>query len=311
MKRVYGLAAMGALFVLGATAQDDVTVQQMRVKVALSDVENGLRQAKVMAIGGAVMGPAVKNAPYSAVEVTDSTQMLADGNRIHQEMQVPVYRDSEGRVRRENSPDRVMIWDPVANVSYMLDPKTQTARKLPLGMNVGYSVAGGGIGGGKVVRFFDGPGAPPPPPLPELAHTQVISGGGITTMQMLRTDAKSAPKSESLGKQMIEGVNAEGTRLTSTLEAGAIGNDRPIQSVSENWYSPELQTLVKSVHTDPRTGEDTYQLTNINRAEPPSTLFQVPADYQIENVSPKMPSGLTSFPGVPGQAPMPPAPPQE
>src|SRR5579859_7650876 len=153
MRRVYGLAAMGALFIVGATAQDDVTVQQMKVKAALStlsDVENGLRQAKVIAIGGAVMGPAVKNAPYSAVEVTESTQMLADGNRIHQETQVPVYRDSEGRVRRENGPDQVMILDPVANVSYMLDPQTQTARKLPLGMNVGYSVAGGEIGGGGI-----------------------------------------------------------------------------------------------------------------------------------------------------------------
>ena len=68
--------------------------------------------------------------------------------------------------------------------------------------------------------------------------------------------------------------------MTSTIEAGAIGNDRPIQSVSESWYSPELQTLIKSVHTDPRTGEETFQLTNVSRVEQPAYLFQIPAGYQ-------------------------------
>src|SRR5579872_1351694 len=135
MKRIYALTGLLSLFALGAVAQDD---ELQKAKAALADMEKGLQTAKVMAIGAAVMGPAVKNAPYSAMEVTESTQTLGDGNRIHQETQVPVYRDSEGRVRRENSPDQVMIWDPVTNVSYMLDPKTQTARKLPLGMNVGY-----------------------------------------------------------------------------------------------------------------------------------------------------------------------------
>jgi hypothetical protein len=216
--------------------------------------------------------------------------MLADGNRIHQQREVPVYRDSEGRVRRENSSDQVMIWDPVANVSYMLDPTTQTARKMPLGMNVAYSFADGGGAGGKVVAFHAEPGMLPPP-LPGVPATQMIAGGFTT--QAFLTTGKLAPKSEPLGKQTIEGVAAEGTRLTSTIEAGAIGNDRPIQSVSENWYSPDLQTLVKSSHTDPRTGEETFQLTGISRAEPPSTLFQVPAEYRM--VYGKMPGGLNTF----------------
>jgi hypothetical protein len=92
---------------------------------------------------------------------------------------------------------------------------------------------------------------------------------------------KLTPKSESLGQQTIEGVNAEGTRMTSTIEAGQIGNDRPIQIVDERWYSHDIETAVKWTHSDPRTGQESLQLTNISRTEPSSDLFQVPANYQI------------------------------
>ena len=87
---------------------------------------------------------------------------------------------------------------------------------------------------------------------------------------------------ENLGKQTIEGVEAEGTRSTITIPAGEIGNERPIEIVSERWYSPELQMVVMTRHSDPRTGEMTYKLTNINRTEPAKSLFEVPSDYTIK-----------------------------
>jgi len=87
---------------------------------------------------------------------------------------------------------------------------------------------------------------------------------------------------DQLGKQIIEGVEAEGTRTTVTIPAGEIGNERPIEIVSERWYSPELQLVVMTRHSDPRFGETTYKLTNINRTEPAKTLFEVPADYTIK-----------------------------
>lgn len=88
-------------------------------------------------------------------------------------------------------------------------------------------------------------------------------------------------KTESLGRQTIEGVNADGSRETNTLAVGAIGNDRPIQTVTERWYSQDLQTTVKEAHSDPRTGQETFTLTNISRTEPPADLFQVPPGYQM------------------------------
>ena len=79
----------------------------------------------------------------------------------------------------------------------------------------------------------------------------------------------------------MEGVQAEGTRTTMTIPAGQMGNDAPIQVVSERWYSADLQTVVMSRHSDPRVGETVYRLTNVSRAEPAPSLFQAPADYKV------------------------------
>jgi hypothetical protein len=105
------------------------------------------------------------------------------------------------------------------------------------------------------------------------------------TMQARAPESEKMQKfpetQESLGRQTIEGVQAEGSRTTVTIPAGAIGNERPIQVVSERWYSPELQTLVMTRHSDPRFGETTYRLTNVSRSEPDHSLFEVPAGYKI------------------------------
>jgi len=69
---------------------------------------------------------------------------------------------------------------------------------------------------------------------------------------------------------------------TTTIPAGDIGNDRPINIVDERWYSPDLQMTVMTKHSDPRMGETTFALKNINRASPPLYLFEVPAGYTIK-----------------------------
>ena len=71
------------------------------------------------------------------------------------------------------------------------------------------------------------------------------------------------------------------TRTTTTFPIGAMGNDRPIVVVNESWFSPELKVQVLQKNSDPRSGESTTRLTNISRAEPDASLFQVPADYEI------------------------------
>ena len=96
---------------------------------------------------------------------------------------------------------------------------------------------------------------------------------------LTKTIVKPATKTESLGKQMVEGVECEGERVVTTMPAGTIGNDRPIETVNETWYSPELKIMILSKRSDPRFGESTYSVTNITRSEPYAELFQPPSDY--------------------------------
>ncbi len=82
---------------------------------------------------------------------------------------------------------------------------------------------------------------------------------------------------------MMEGVQAEGKRMTTTIPAGEMGNERPLEIVNESWYSPDLQTTVMTRRSDPRNGETIYKLTNIQRVEPPQSMFVVPSDYKLED----------------------------
>ena len=107
-------------------------------------------------------------------------------------------------------------------------------------------------------------------------------------------------KRESLGKQIIEGVEAEGTRTTVTIAAGEIGNERAIEIVNERWYSPELQVVVMTKRSDPRAGETVYKLTNINRSEPAKSLFEIPADYTVKTGSSDAPTVHTMRTRKPG-----------
>jgi hypothetical protein len=201
----------------------------------------------------------VKGVPYSAQFVTEATQTLGDGTHVTRKSTGAVYRSTDGRTRREltinsigpvaveGGPSQlVIINDFAAHAHYALDVNNHTARKLPLG---------------------DPPPASEPPPAgPEAADGSV--------------------KTEQLGRQIIEGVEAEGTRSTVTIPVGKVGNDRPIEIVSERWYSPELQVVVLSKHSDPFAGENVYRLTNITRGEPAASLFEVPADYAVESGPP-------------------------
>jgi len=100
---------------------------------------------------------------------------------------------------------------------------------------------------------------------------RAASGGGTTTK-------------EDLGEQSIEGVRAHGTRSVTVIPAGSsIGNLNEIKILSEQWFSPDLEVLVMTKHSDPRVGETIYKLTNIVRAQPDPNLFTVPGDYTLRS----------------------------
>jgi len=262
----------------------------------------------------------VKNAPYSADSVTETLQTLGDGNRIVNKITSQVYRDSDGRTRRdqtlkgfgpigssEEPLQTIFINDPVAGVTYTLDTKTHVAHKsVPFKFELG----GKSVLQGQHFEFKTGPGAaatssvivtsqagtPAAAGAPAQAGTRVAppadarefrlqaTEGAASYVFRRQTSADRNEVKEQLGKQIIEGVEAEGTRTTVTIPAGDIGNERPIEIVTERWYSPELQLVVMSRHSDPRNGETTYKLTNINRAEPAKSLFEVPAGFTVKEM---------------------------
>lgn len=229
-------------------------------------------------VAGVVESRITTGRPYSAEAVTERTQVLADGNRINVRSTSRVYRDSEGRTRREAiEPDgsvrSITISDPVAKNSYTLDPKTKVAyaagggviaplMAAPSGTYTTTARGGGGRGGTAVVA----PAAP--------------TGRAV----FMRSPGPDDPNvtTEDLGFQNVEGVMATGKRTTTVIPAGQVGNAQEIRVVSEQWFSDEIQALVMTRHIDPRSGENVYRLVNILRAEPDPALFQVPADYTVQ-----------------------------
>ena len=244
----------------------------------------------------------VQGAPYTATMVNESVQTLADGNRITQSMSGSTARDSMGRTRQDmplpalgnlapaNAPHMVMINDPVAQTMYSLNLTDKTAHKMGL------------------------PPGLPPPPAPGTATagfsmltTTAVSGGitasiagaapvmmtapvqladrGMQRTFFLSKDDPAETKTESLGSQTMEGVLVQGVRTTRTIPAGEIGNDNPLNIITEVWTSPELKTVVFSKRSDPRTGDQTFRLTNIVRAEPDASLFTIPADFKVADGS--------------------------
>ncbi|MGA2771074.1 MAG: hypothetical protein ABSG26_09700 [Bryobacteraceae bacterium] len=233
--------------------------------------------ARFLGAEAGMPGRVVKNAPYSADIVTETTQTLTDGNHIRQSSTAKVYRDTEGRTRREqslnalgglapssNSTQVVFINDPVAGFNYALNPQNRTATKS--------AWARPGRGG-------QAPGSSQP--MARLRQQSADRSAANAGRWGRGGAARQNVKTESLGRQTIEGVPADGTRTTLTVAAGQWGNEQPIQIVTERWYSPDLQTVVLSKHTDPRMGETVSKLANISRAEPPNSLFEPPADYKV------------------------------
>jgi hypothetical protein len=236
-------------------------------------------------------GPIV-GAPYSATITNESVQTLADGNHIVQTSTGSTARDSQGRTRHDtvlpaignlsaaNAPHFVFIHDPIAQTSYTLNLTEKTARKMPA--LPPFPGGPAGVAGPTVTMRVEGSGTPLPPP-DAMSVTTAAPGPGVFFAKQLTIEGQEQAEvnTEDLGSQTMEGVLVKGARMTHTIAAGQIGNDRPITIVTEVWTSPDLKTVVYSKRSDPRMGEQTFRLTNIVRAEPNPSLFTVPADFKI------------------------------
>lgn len=231
----------------------------------------------------------VTGLPYSAEQVSERVQTLADGTHIQQRSQkAMLYRDSAGRTRTErmimpppgavmNSvPGFIEITDPVAGYRYMLDQQNHTSRRMPWPPAMHHvSNTPPKSAASRAVLSFDPP-----------SNITSPSNPGATASSTPASRPHPEISRESLGTQSIEGITAAGTRMTITYPEGLMGNDRPITTVSETWTSPELKITVLSKVSDPRNGDSTTKLTNVSRTEPEPALFEIPADYTIVDEPP-------------------------
>ena len=257
--------AMAVLFSAGAFGQQappppDVMTQQP--PEGPGPGAPGFHRMELLGFAGMHGGKVVTGAPFTGTAITQFTHTLADGTTITNKTQVTLYRDGQGRFRKEGSMPLfgdlaesqshtfVVIQDPVAGKGYFLNPEK------------------------KVAHVMDNPG-------------RGKRGGGAPSIEPSDEPVNPNVTKESLGTQTINGISAQGTRFTRTIPAGKIGNDKPITITREVWYSPDLQMVVQSKHSDPRFGETTYSLTSIQRGEPAANLFTVPSDYTVKEGGPR------------------------
>jgi hypothetical protein len=202
------------------------------------------------------------NEPFSADAVTTLARTLADGTHItRQTILVKMYRDSAGRTRSDRFPRpllasdpplpaTILITDPLAGYSYVLDTVNKIAHRSPLPK---------GMLAAQPIAF---PQVQEPPPAPA-------------------GKARPQIKTEDLGTQFMEGLNVHGKRTIVTYPIGALGNDREIDAVTEIWSNTELGLMILQDRSDPRSGETITKLENVSRTQPDPALFQPPPDYKI------------------------------
>lgn len=290
-------AAMGQGLICWAGQQESGQPEKRVAEMAVVRPDNEAgdvqeAQQKVMLEVVASDAQVVKGKPYSADTMTETVQTLADGNHIVHRTVSKIYRDSDGRTRREQtfgnvdpehpSPHEVKVFidDPVNGTAFVLDPGSksvdglQRKRKVLDGLN--------GEDDGTRIMFKS---------VKDSEDTQ--ESGPVHMMVKFRDEHSGDPLAavipdekreivkEDLGGRNIEGVDCTGTRQTITIPAGAIGNEKPISIVRETWFAPVISAVVESTTDDPRYGKTTYQLKNVQLNEPSRSMFEPPADFRV------------------------------
>jgi hypothetical protein len=230
---------------------------------------------------------AVTGKPYKGEAITTMTQNLSDGSTIQQTIHAQIARDKAGRTVRVQelgkfgsltaapagtngtdgpSPTLTTIFDPVAKLHIDFTSDSKVAHEFAVqaptpGSNM--STQGGFA----------------------LSTNMPVMMRGRRTVPVMSTPtmpSQSDPTAEQLGSRTIAGVNAIGTRTKTIIPARTIGNSSDITIVHETWFSPDLRMVMESTQTDPRFGQTTYSVTDLDQTDPDGNLFQVPPGYTVQ-----------------------------
>ena len=238
------LCVTSVLFLLTAAGQAQVPAQ----RPAATSGNQVFRFA-----GASLTEYAVLNAPFSCKVVRELVKTAPDGVKFTTQLEVSrLCRDSQGRVRKEQPlfgglRQLVVISDLASGYEYVLDPDHSAAHRTAL----------------KVA------GAKP--------ALEVYQG----RLQRLLAEPAGVATRTGLGGQTIGGIYTEGMGYTTPLPAGTMGSDRPFAITQERWVAPDLALCLLDKRLDPREGETTTRMTDLQREEPAASLFQIPAGYTI------------------------------
>jgi hypothetical protein len=273
------------------SGQQEKRAAEMAV-LALPNIEAGdaqEAQQKVMLEVVAADAQVVKGKPYSADTTTETVQTLADGNHIVHRTVSKIYRDSDGRTRREQtfgnidpehpSPHEVKVFidDPTNGTAFVLDPGSKSVDNVMRKRTFVYDRKTEDEAKGTI--FKETEDAQENGPVRMMVKFRDEHSGGA--LAAVVPDEKRKVTTEDLGARNIEGVDCTGTRQTITILAGAIGNEKPISIVRETWFAPVISAVVESITDDPRYGKTTYQLKNVQLNEPSRSMFELPADFKV------------------------------
>jgi hypothetical protein len=199
----------------------------------------------------------IPNVPLLAVVNTQSSQIQKDGTTLNRKTLSAIARDGHGRIFNERRPLipasatvtppilSIHVYDPQTRMNTFIDPQNRVAWQSTLNR--------------------------PPSSVPPEAGSIPLVGSSPPSQYV---------KEEDLGTRRIEGVDVHGIRDTQTIPAEANGG-KEITVVDEYWYSEDLRLNMLATHKDPRTGEQTTTVTQLDRAEPDPAIFEIPSGYKI------------------------------
>jgi hypothetical protein len=293
MKLLVGTIIIGAT--VSAFGQEAAVAPRAAVEaeIAARAAGSALRTATDVVITGPM-----KQAPFSADESGETVRIMADGNRIVESWSGKMARNSLGRIRRVITSGKVGdgFARPMVFGSGVLSPGVVAIgsaggeRQIFLSKSDAehgatravLAPAAEGSGGVTVVTTA-GSGELRAATLARVeaataARAEVVALSDKAEALRIALpkpveDGKIQTRKESLGTRDFSGVQAEGVRVITTFAAGAVGNEKEIEVSSETWFAKDLGVIVYSKRIDPRFGETTYQMTNINRSEPDPSLF--------------------------------------
>jgi hypothetical protein len=194
--------------------------------------------------------------PFSGRSTTEWTRTLQDGSVVTTHLFAMVARDSQGRIYREGRHFVPINSDqePKRYRFKILDPITHTET---LCMVDSHSCT--------VTSYFAPTSFTPMPVGPFDNGTRTLAR-------------------DSIGKDVIDGIDVVGTRETITINAGVIGNSQALSITREFWYSPELQVNLAITRNDPREGTQVVRVHEVSRSEPDPGLFKVPDGFVVHDV---------------------------